>query len=233
MHKLSKASTPQKFIQRCLLTEKEKLNVALAWNDIMCCCETSFGKVMSKERFLKTAQRKKNLNKKKAEPSMRIEALLESTCIRIRSETNQTRRDFPEEDEDSVKKKRKLDCFADDESNIEVPSFESYTMVDERDLVSKSSFLWDDPQQVEDFLKQVSANNNTEENIDEIDKESIQFDEDFFNSSEDVPVNLSTLVTNYDINSFTIEFDNLYKELVQNLVSVETFMSNSNQTTCA
>ena len=73
----------------------------------MCCTGMtsstySYGKLMSRERFLKTAQRKKNLNKNKGEPcSMRIEALLEATLLRIRSEWRRERdfTDYHEEEE--------------------------------------------------------------------------------------------------------------------------------------
>merc|ERR1711868_262568 len=112
---------------------------------------------------------------------------------------------------------------------------ESSTMVAEKDIPPKAASLWDDPKQVEDFLKLVNATNNnilntnnpnntnnSNNNIVEDNygkKIGLEFEDDFLDTCDDEPTsNLSSFVTNYDVNSFTIEFDNLYKELVQNLV---------------
>jgi hypothetical protein len=228
-----------------------------------------YGTVMSRERFLKTAQRKKSMNKKKGEPSMRIEALLESTLIRIRLERQKERdKDFyieEEEDEEeeeeigddyhgcSSNKKIKLDNYDIDnfdfngnenENSFLGSCFESCTMISSRELSSKSQ-LWDDPEQVEDYLKKVSThttnsenssstkdcvnNNNNINSLDiftpanETEGSSsctpIDFDDSFLDSIDDVSPDLSSFVPNYDVSSFTIEFDNLYKELVQNLTA--------------
>ena len=220
----------------------------------MCLCDMSFGNFMSRERFLKSAQKKKCLNKSKAVPNMRVEALLEATCKRLRLERKQIKRELikDEFDDEIVAKKVKLDVDntdcdedVDDTDDIilesnekcdseELSFIEPCTMVGEKDISSKTS-LWDDPKQVEDFLKLVNATNNnniiTNNNNSLVEDNygknfGLEFEDDFLDACDDDPTsNLSSFVTNYDVNSFTVEFDNLYKELVQNLVTVETFMS--------
>lgn len=216
----------------------------------MCLCEMSFGIMMSRERFLKSAQKKKCINKSKATPNMRIEALLEATCKRLRLERKQVKRehDIDEFEDEMVLKKVKvqqvdnLACNEKDTDDINLESSEKYdfddlsfiepcTMVGEKDISAKTS-LWDDPKQVEDFLKLVNATNNISNNGDLVvdgnynNRIGFDFEDDFLNGNDDDPAtNLSSFVTNYDVNSFTVEFDNLYKELVQNLVTVESFMS--------
>lgn len=249
----------------------------------MCCTGMSstayqHGTIMSRERFLKTVQRKKSMNKKKGEPCMRIEALLESTLIRIRLERQKERdRDFyVEEDEEeeeelcdddyigcSSNKKIRLDNYdidnfdfnGNEEENSFLGScFESCTMISSKELSSKSQ-LWDDPEQVEDFLKKVSTHTTSNENIsnnkDNVNNNNninsldiftptnetegsctpIDFDDTFLDSVDDISPDLSSFVPNYDVSSFTIEFDNLYKELVQNLINVDSYIKKT-ETAC-
>lgn len=231
--------------------------------------------IMSRERFLKSAQNKKCLNKSKAVPNMRIEALLEATCKRLRLERKMIKREMNNDDElirddeetthSSPMKKTKFDSEMIDfrhnhRKDMEEQEINDYTpesddnfhreelllaessmninMMEEDKDLNKSS-LWDDPKQVEDFLRLVNAtnnsiknNNNNNNNIENQygKKIGIEFEDDFLETcDDDLTSNLSSFVTNYDVNSFTVEFDNLYKELVQNLVTVETFMS---QPTC-
>ena len=185
---------------------------------------------------------------------MRIEALLEATCRRLRLERKHIKREFRDDDDamDVTTKKSKLGIVAgsllgrdDDDDSIELEADDSYdkpeltcmetsTMLSGKDTLQKPASLWDDPKQVEDFLKLVNASNNINNNTldDNFNKKiGLDFADDFLGpcGSDDPASNLSSSVANYDVNSFTVEFDNLYKELVQNLVTVESFMS---QPTC-
>jgi len=221
---------------------------------------------MSREKFLKSAQTKKSLNKSKAVPNMRIEALLEATCKRLRLERKHMKREIHDRNDDSTAqmgeifqpKKSRLEFVEpllhheedDDSDDVILESDEKFNKDElkllestntimaphhgEKDL-SKSS-LWDDPKQVEDFLKLVNASNNnivsnSNNNTVEVKKIGLDFEDDFLDTcgDDDPTSTLSSFVANYDVNSFTVEFDNLYKELVQNLVTVETFIS---QPTC-
>lgn len=247
----------------------------------MCCTGMTsstyqYGKLMSRERFLKTAQRKKNLNKNKGEPcSMRIEALLEATLIRIRSEWRRER-DFThyheeEEVEDEIyepaSKRANYDNYdindfefdnGNDEEELE-SCFETCTMINAKELSATSKShqhqvqLWDDPEQVEDFFKKVTAHNSntcesssciadslnnnisnnnkningdlintssTSENI-ENSCNAIDFDDSFLDSVDEISSELTSFTPNYDVNSFTIDIDNIYKELFQNLINVD------------
>jgi len=214
----------------------------------MCCSEmNAAAKPLTRERFLKTVQRKITLNKKKAEPNMRIEALLEATCRRLRSETKkQRKKDYEydvdeeyifEDNHEHVDKKLKIDlATSSNNSSSDILRLEDILNIDENSNKDKklSSSLWDDPQQVEDFFKQVTNNNIVGSPL--YTKEIEDFnDNDFLYSCEGTMMddntnrneNLSTFVTTYDVSSFTMEFDNLYKELVQNLVSVETYINST------
>lgn len=238
----------------------------------MCCTGMSTqtsGKIMSRERFLKIAQKKKTLNKKKPEPCMRIEALLEATLKRIRAESKQQR--LKEEEEESLQpnpKRQKIELFEcednydyEDELSIADSCFDEYTMMSARELSSRTTpILWDDPEQVEDFLNKVSKtgdDNNNNQNTGCIDVKTnnsnnnnvkckgnvnsssesdrsatIDFDDGFLESMGDTSsTELSNLVSSCD--SFMIEFDdNLYKELIQNIISVESYMKSSQQSAC-
>lgn len=242
----------------------------------MCCTGMSThnnnGKIMSRERFLKITQNKKSLNKKKPEPCMRIEALLEAALKRIRSESKQHRLNEDEEEEvdctslEPIFKRPKIEMFEyednydyDDELSITESCLGEYTMISARELTSRTaSVLWDDPEQVEDFLNKVSrssdannnnsnnecfdikssnsCNNNTKlkENMNTSSEsdcsDNIDFDDGFLESMGDASTELSTLVSTYD-DSFMFD-DNLYKELIQNIINVESYMKNS-QSACA
>lgn len=198
---------------------------------IMCCIDMYAGKPLTKERFLKTIQKKITQNKKRAEPSMRIEALLESTCQRLREEfKTQRKRDYldPLDESSSNSKKQKTEELysdsMDQEIEEEIDIFSDEFMEDEKD---NSKQLWDDPQQVEDFLIQVTNNNVVSPLHKEIEIEDFN-DNDFYSTYDNTESeSISTLVTTYDVSSFTLEFDNLFKELVQNLVTVETYLSST------
>ena len=249
---------------------------------IMCCTGMSastyqYGKLMSRERFLKTAQRKKNLNKNKGEPcSMRIEALLEATLIRIRSEWRRERdlaHDEEEEVEEPASKRANFDNYdiddfefdnGNDEEELE-SCFETCTMINTKEFSTTKTQqvqLWDDPEQVEDFFKKVTAhnpnvcdnssciadtlNNNINNNNKSINGDllttstsenignscnAIDFDDSFLDSVDEISSELTSFTPNYDVNSFTIDIDNIYKELFQNLINVDSYMKKT-ETTC-
>lgn len=197
---------------------------------IMCCIDMYAGKPLTKERFLKTIQKKITQNKKRAEPSMRIEALLESTCQRLRQEfKSQRKRDYLDPLDGSLsnsKKQKTEELYLDsmDQETEGIDIFSDEFMEDEKD---SSKQLWDDPQQVEDFLIQVTNNNVVSPLHKEIEIDDFS-DNDFYSTCDNAESeSISTLVTTYDVSSFTLEFDNLFKELVQNLVTVETYLSST------
>uniref|UniRef100_A0A7M5VCL3 Uncharacterized protein n=1 Tax=Clytia hemisphaerica TaxID=252671 RepID=A0A7M5VCL3_9CNID len=238
----------------------------------MCCTGMSAntstqGKAMSRERFLKTAQRKKSLNKNKGEPCcMRTEALLEAALTRIRSEWRRER-ECSEEDDflEPSNKKMKLDNYDIDEFDFndgteeeEMEScFDTCTMINNKELSSKA--LWDDPEQVEDFFKKVSAHGhgdssskceNSPCNEDSINNNkclnkdimkssgtvdgtctAIDFGDTFLDSVDELSSDLPAYNPNYDVGSFTIEFDNIYKELFQNFIGVDSYRQT--ETTCS
>lgn len=196
----------------------------------MCCIDMYAGKPLTKERFLKTIQKKITQNKKRAEPSMRIEALLESTCQRLREEfKSQRKRDCLDPLDESLsnsKKQKTEELYLDsmDQETEDIDIFSDEFMEDEKD---SSKQLWDDPQQVEDFLIQVTNNNVVSPLHKEIEIDDFS-DNDFYSTFDNAESeSISTLVTTYDVSSFTLEFDNLFKELVQNLVTVETYLSST------
>lgn len=196
----------------------------------MCCIDMYAGKPLTKERFLKTIQKKITQNKKRAEPSMRIEALLESTCQRLREEfKSQRKRDCLDPLDESLsnsKKQKTEELYLDsmDQETEDIDIFSDEFMEDEK---GSSKQLWDDPQQVEDFLIQVTNNNVVSPLHKEIEIDDFS-DNDFYSTFDNAESeSISTLVTAYDVSSFTLEFDNLFKELVQNLVTVETYLSST------
>lgn len=196
----------------------------------MCCIDMYAGKPLTKERFLKTIQKKITQNKKRAEPSMRIEALLESTCQRLREEfKSQRKRDCLDPLDESLsnsKKQKTEELYLDsmDQETEDIDIFSDEFMEDEK---GSSKQLWDDPQQVEDFLIQVTNNNVVSPLHKEIEIDDFS-DNDFYSTFDNAESeSISTLVTTYDVSSFTLEFDNLFKELVQNLVTVETYLSST------
>ena len=111
-----------------------------------------------------------------------------------------------------------------DQETEDIDIFSDEFMEDEK---GSSKQLWDDPQQVEDFLIQVTNNNVVSPLHKEIEIDDFS-DNDFYSTFDNAESeSISTLVTTYDVSSFTLEFDNLFKELVQNLVTVETYLSST------
>lgn len=120
-------------------------------------------------------------------------------------------------------------------SRKELSLQEACTILNDQENISSKPSLWDDPKQVEDFLKLVNAANNNIKNngvADSGDGKRFELDiaDDLLDiNNDETATSFSKLVTNYDVSSFTVEFDNLYKDLVQNLMSVETYIT---QPTC-
>ena len=235
-----------------------------------------YGKTMSRERFLKTAQRKKNLNKTKGEPcSMRVEALLEATLIRIRTELRRDRHEEEVDDEDYYEPANKrtnydnceeaedfeFDTAGNEEEELE-SCYETCTMINHHSKELSTNKpqqqvqLWDDPEQVEDFFKKVTAcenpsyladtlnNNNNSRNANNGDLTTstsenvgsplcnvIDFDDSFLDSVDEISSELTSFHSNCDVNSFTLDIDNIYKELFQNLINVDSYMKKT-ETAC-
>ena len=184
----------------------------------------AYTKQMSRDGFLKSALQKKVKNKTKPEPCMRIDVLLECTCKRLRNERKQQSKERLKADDEAAAKHTKQKCIGDENlsdilnENIDMQCSDICSMIDEKELFSNSSNLWNNKDDVKEFLSQVTADSNNNKSADT--------SESLCKKNETVDC-LTSLVSNYDIGSFTMEFDSLYKELVQNLVSVETFITQS------
>jgi len=239
------------------------------------------GHLWTHERFLQSAQNKRSLNQSNGVPNMRIQALLEATCRRLRLERKNLKREFPDDEwppiktEEVVEKKSRFDFVSslccpegmyNNNMNNNKCELACLALMDSSLTPNKSNSLWDDPKQVEDFLRlvnhnnnydnnnntnnnnnnnnsnsnnnnndNISDNNNNNDNISDNNNNNIVMDDlnnkldfgDVSLSEEQTTNQMSSLVSNYDVNSFTVEFDNLYKELVQNLITVESLMSQS------
>ena len=70
----------------------------------MCYCDNmaSSGNFLNREKFLISAQNKMSMNKNQAVPNMRIEALLEATCKRLRQERKHIKREIDREDDEII-----------------------------------------------------------------------------------------------------------------------------------
>ena len=242
------------------------------------------GHLWTHEKFLQSAQNKRSLNQSNGVPNMRIQALLEATCRRLRLERKNLKREFPDDEWPPIKtdgeveeKKSRFDfvsslCCPEGmyNNNNNKCELACLALMDSSLTPNKSNSLWDDPKQVEDFLRLVNHNNNNNNNITDnnnnnnntinnnftnnnnnnsnnVDKiydndnisdnnnntvmenfnNKLDFGDVSSGSEEQTTNQMSSLVSNYDVNSFTVEFDNLYKELVQNLITVESLMSQS------
>ena len=237
---------------------------------------------MDRNKFLKVAQRKRFLNRKKAEPDMRIAALLESTCKRLRSElklehkrerakseeyASSKKMRFDEEnflDEDTDSDEEECDVFDDEEDDLDdedlneeidvcgdeeiemscpsdypsssssstpfpfEPSPQSEKNCSDKSLVDKVSSLWDDPQQVEAFFREVDSEYDPRKHY----YENLDLDKELFNPVRSLSVSdsyINKCVSTYNFQSFTMEFDNMYRELFQSISVVESLVSTCQQ----
>ena len=174
---------------------------------------------MSTRDFLKSVEGKLLNNKRKAQPDMRMDALLGCTSKRIRREIRCeiSRESRAEQVNDNFANSLRTMM----EKNIETNSLiESNDGDVERDLV-------DDPKQVELFLRQVESqtqpqlNNNKEVETGSALPCPYPFLDKPSNLSElsgdnDIDLNLGVLCAN---------FDSLYEDLLESLVSVERWMN--------
>ena len=188
--------------------------------------ENESKKYSSKDGFLKSAHNKRVANKRKAEPDMRVEAILGCTCKRIRREIEGETSKICSRKENFIEQLESTDPMC---RNKSICLNETYVNLHENFMD-----LLNDPQQVEDFLRHVE-------------NQQFDVDHDFVcrsdncnwtpdkNEDGDTPRPISAvnpeelavgdLMESYQVDSFCADFDTLYTELVESLVSVEKWMN--------
>lgn len=183
--------------------------------------------MLSDKEFLKSAQGKLVNNKRKAEPDMRMEALLGSTCKRLRREIKSNKIDTNGQATHGPKKhdgEFVLDVLTANE-------YQSGTVLDDDDANWPDNYfvgLLDDPKQVEMFLRQVENQCQTDASK----ERSIETNE---NSASIYDISEKSAVSSdhsprggdgaNDFDMFCSNFESLYEELLDSLASVEKWMS--------
>lgn len=179
---------------------------------------------MSSKDFLKSVEGKLLSNKRKAEPDMRMDALLGCTSKRIRREiVRESRKEQVGEIPDAIENKCDIDVRAGAYNNIEFNS----ALIEDDFVDSLQAGLVSDPKQVELFLRQVETqppltNNKDIESISSVPstysfiEKSICLPEPILPGNPDIDLNLGALCAN---------LESLYEDLLDSLVSVERWMN--------
>ena len=173
---------------------------------------------MSCKEFLKSVEGKLLNNKRKAEPDMRVEVLLGCTSKRIRREITGNLATRVEKEQlptttVNIKSDKSLDEFCDLLSVAELNNNNSPFFVENLGD-DEDSGLVDDPKQVELFLRQVESQYESERNKEQTKDTAKTFCEPMLAGSTDL-----------DLGLLCANFETLYEELLDSLVSVERWMN--------
>ena len=175
---------------------------------------------MSCKEFLKSVEGKLLNNKRKAEPDMRVEVLLGCTSKRIRREI--TGNFASRVEKEQLPSDKSLDEFCDlssvAEINNNVSPFFVENLGDEED-----SGLVDDPKQVELFLRQVESQYESESNKEQTKDAATAYS--MADKSKTFCEPMLAGSTDLDLGLLCANFETLYEELLDSLVSVERWMN--------
>ncbi len=174
--------------------------------------------IQSSRDFLKSAQGKILNNKRKAEPDMRVEALLGSACKRIRCEIKAKNNCEKKGQFINETKPASLETVTD---LLAIESSNSFCFDFNDDCSEDFIGLLDDPKQVEIFLRQVEnqcqTGTNKERKI-----ESVENVNSFYDFSEKISSFPESVSAELDLYT---NFESLYDELIDSLASVEKWMT--------
>ena len=186
--------------------------------------------MMSTRDFLKSVEGKLLNNKRKAQPDMRMDALLGCTSKRIRREIKCqiTREGFTEQDS-SPNEHFTNTMRSVIEGNL-VNNYETNPLIDNSDYYGERDLV-DDPTQVELFLRQVESQTNTQlNNNKETDTvSSLPSPYPFLEKSSTLSELSGDANIDLNLGILCANFDSLYEDLLDSLVSVERWMNMSCQ----
>eukprot|EP00112_Aurelia_sp_Birch-Aquarium-sp1_P022160 Seg615.8 transcript_id=Seg615.8/GoldUCD/mRNA.D3Y31 product="hypothetical protein" protein_id=Seg615.8/GoldUCD/D3Y31 len=179
---------------------------------------------MSCKDFLKSVEGKLLNNKRKAEPDMRVDVLLGCTSKRIRREiihgnlASRVEKEQLATSTCNIKSEKSLDEFCDLLSVAEINNNVSTFFVENWGK-DEDSGLVDDPKQVELFLRQVESQYESESN-----KEQTK-DTGYSDKSKTFCEPMLAGSTDLDLGLLCANFETLYEELLDSLISVERWMN--------
>ena len=187
--------------------------------------------MMSNTDFLKSVEGKLLNNKRKPEPDMRMEVLLGCTSKRIRREIRFENSSTENKNEQDITSggmlEKSFQTFVElrsrNENNNQINTFSYETSGEGYD-----SSLVDDPNQVELFLRQVESqsleSNNTKEQKVEPPL-TLANSYSFLEKSISITDPIFPGNTDIDFGVLCANFETLYEELLDSIVSVERWMS--------
>ena len=181
---------------------------------------------MSCKDFLKSVEGKLLNNKRKAEPDMRVEVLLGCTSKRIRREitgnlASRVEKELPPAT-GNIKSDKPLNEFCDLLSVAEINNNGNPFLVENLGD-NEGSGLVDDPKQVELFLRQVESQYEAESN-----KEQTKDTATAYSMADKSKAFCEPMLagsTDLDLGLLCANFETLYEELLDSLVSVERWMN--------